>query len=177
MLYCFGFDTLAVAVGDLYHFDELAEPDQLGAERGVRLEIRALERQELLGSVYSAQPIRIAEPIWRVDLLETVDGPPGSFDRTHHHPRFKEWEPGDRIFDRQLSGEPVAWVGERLTNVGEVLSEAGVDDVSPAEMADVQAAVPEILTALERLLDRVQAGELAVPPAEVPTTSTRLGWL
>ena len=40
----------------------------------------------LQGSIYAARPIEIGDLIWRADLLESVDGPPGSFDRTHHHP-------------------------------------------------------------------------------------------
>ena len=37
-----------------------------------------LEPGELTGSIYSARPITIAEPVWRADLLESADGPPAA---------------------------------------------------------------------------------------------------
>ena len=179
MLYCFGFESVAVVMSDLYFFDVAASDGQQGAERGVRLELRALERDELLGSVYSAQPIGIGRPIWRVDLLESVAGRPGSFDHTHHHPHFAGWEPQDRVFDRELSNEPVDWVGRRLADLGGLLEEIGpeVPAVAPNDAASLKASIPEILDALRRLLARVHAGELAKPPARQPAVTTRIGWL
>ena len=93
MLYAFGFERVGVLVGDLYSVNPRPRPGQEGAERGVRLELRVLERGALKGSIYSAQPIEIGQPIWRADFLETVAGPPGSFDRAHHHPAFRGWIP------------------------------------------------------------------------------------
>ena len=114
MLYVFGFERTGVAVGDLYFADPDPPPGQEGAERGVRLEVRLLVRGPLPGSAYSARPIEVGRPVWRADLLESVDGPPGSFDRTHHHPAMHGWEPGPRVFDRDLQALPVEWVGARL---------------------------------------------------------------
>ena len=87
MLYVFGFQRTAVVLSDLYFVD----PDpkfegQESPEHGVRLEVRKIAPGPLQGSIYSAQTIEIGDLIWRADLLESVDGPPGSFDRTHHHP-------------------------------------------------------------------------------------------
>ena len=86
MLYLFGFEKVGVAVGDLYFVDPNPGDGQEGAERGVRLEVRMIDRGAPPGSVYSALPITVERPIWRADLLESVDGEPGSHDRTHHHP-------------------------------------------------------------------------------------------
>ncbi|MGH3158481.1 MAG: hypothetical protein ACRDNF_18175, partial [Streptosporangiaceae bacterium] len=94
MLYAFGFERYGVVVSDIYFIDPNPMKGQESPERGVRLELRVLEREKLKGSIYSAQPIGVDQPIWRVDLLESADGPPGSFDRTHHHPAFRGWEPG-----------------------------------------------------------------------------------
>ena len=99
MLYAFGFDRVGVLVSDMYIVIPSPRPGQEGAERGVRLEVRLLERGELPGSIYSARPIEVARPVWRADLLEAVDGPPGSLNRAHHHPVFRGWEPGSRVFD------------------------------------------------------------------------------
>jgi hypothetical protein len=179
VLYCFGFESVAVVMSDLYFFDAAAPENQRGAERGVRLELRTLEREELLGSVYSAQPIGIRRPIWRVDLLESVDGPAGSFDRTHYHPRLVDWEPQARVFDSELSSDPIEWVRRRLADLEGLLENAGLEAAAaaPDDSASLRAATPEILDALRRLLARVRAGELAIPPDQQPVVTTRIGWL
>src|SRR5207249_1828308 len=113
----FGFESIGVVVSDLYFLDPHPGAGQEGAERGVRLEVRMLERGELRGSIYSARPIVVDRPIWRGDLLESVAGPYGSFDRTHHHPAFRGWEPGRRNFVDELSAEPLEWVAKRLSDL------------------------------------------------------------
>ena len=179
MLYAFGFERLGVMVSDLYFVNPRPAKGQEGAERGVRLEVRVLERQPLKGSIYSAQPIVVDRPIWRVDLLEAVDSPPGSLDRAHHHPAFDGWEPGERHFVPELSAAPVEWLAERLADLDGVLAQAGVaaDVVAPNDAAALRDAVPEIVDALRRLLARVAAGELGRPDDDRELVSARIGWL
>jgi hypothetical protein len=175
MLYAFGFERIGVVVSDLYFVDPNPGKGQEGPERGVRLELRALQRGELKGSIYSAQPIAVDEPIWRVDLLESVAGPPGSFDRTHHHPKFSGWEPGRRCFVEDLSADPLGWLGSRLSDLDSVLDEAGV--ASGTDSDEVREAVPEILDAVQRLLDKVRAAAPEGLPAPDGTAGARVGWL
>lgn len=179
MLQLFGFTTVAVALSDLYFVDPEPEPGQDSPERGVRLEVRLLERQPLRGSIYSAQPIALGRPVWRADLLESVESEPGSFDRTHHHPEFDGWEPGRRRFVPELSADPLGWVGERLADLPGLLADAAIDDgdIDPADAARLREAVPEIVEAAGRLLSRVHAGELGVAPAGAVLTDARIGWL
>ncbi len=179
MLYAFGFDRLGVVVGDLFFADPDPLPGQESPERGVRLEIRVVERGALRGGIYSAQPIAIEQPIWRCDLLESADGPAGSFDRTHHHPRFTEWEPGPRVFVDALSADPLGWLRARLDEPDGLLAEAGVDPATlgPNDLADLRAAAPEIVAATASLLARVHAGELGRPAADQPLDDHRAGWL
>ncbi|MEV0385904.1 hypothetical protein [Nonomuraea sp. NPDC050643] len=181
VLYLFGFERIGVAVSDIYFIDPNPLAGQEGAERGVRLEVRMLEPGELKGSIYSARPITVDRPIWRVDLLESVSGAPGSFDRTHHHPAVRGWEPGRRVFDEQLSKEPLKWLGERLADLEGVLDQAGVahDEVSPADVAGLRERTPEILETVGRLLDGVHAGALGVSPeaGAGSATSIRASWL
>jgi hypothetical protein len=182
MLYAFGFERLGVVVSDLFFVDPNPGKGQEGAERGVRLEVRMLERGELKGSIYSAQPIAVDRPVWRADLLESVAGPHGSFDRTHHHPRFRGWEPGARNFEKELSAEPLEWVAARLTDVEGLLEQAGVgmDEIEPADVSGLRAAVPEIMDVVRRLLASIEAGEAAQPPisaSEDGLVSARAGWL
>ncbi|MEO8692942.1 MAG: hypothetical protein ABI658_05460 [Acidimicrobiales bacterium] len=178
MLYAFGFEQIGVVVSDLYFLDPNPSPGQEGAERGVRLEVRMLDRGDLKGSIYSAQPIGVDRPIWRADLLESVAGPHGSFDRTHHHPAFNGWEPSKRHFVPELSADPLSWVGAHLSDLPARLAEAraGVE-ISPADAEALREAVPEILDAVRRLLDRIHAGQLAHPPQADALDSARAGWL
>jgi hypothetical protein len=178
MLYAFGFEHIGVVVSDLYFLDPNPSPGQEGAERGVRLEVRVLDRGSLKGSIYSAQPIGVDRPIWRADLLESVAGPFGSFDRTHHHPAFNGWEPSRRHFVPELSADPLGWVGAHLCDLPTRLAEADAGvDVSPDDAEALRQAVPEILDAVRRLLDRIHAGELAQPPRADALDSARAGWL
>ncbi len=179
MLYAFGFERFGVVLCDLYFVDPNPMKGQEGAERGVRLEVRELDRGQLRGSIYSAQPIEVGQPIWRVDLLESVDGPPGSFDRTHHHPAFSDWEPGKRVFVAKLSADPIEWLSTQLSDLEGVLDRAGVpvDEVAAADAAALRDSVPEIIDAAQRLLDKVKSGELATAPGGGPQTFARAGWL
>lgn len=183
VLYAFGFERVGVVVGDLFLVDPRPGAGQEGAERGVRLEVRVVDRPELPGSVYSAQPIVIDRPIWRVDLLETVEGEPGSHDRIHHHPRFRGWEPGRRQWDDELVADPVAWVGRQLSDLDALVarSEVGSGEVDPDDARQLRDAVPEILDVVRRVLARVRAGELATPPEGyregAEPVLARAGWL
>ena len=179
MFYAFGFDRVSVVAGDLYFLDPDPSPGQEGAERGVRLELRLLEAGELQGSIYSARPIVVDRPIWRVDLLESVTGPPGSLNRAHHHPVFTGWDPGPRSFVAELSAQPVDWVCAQLSDLDVLLKQAGVgaSEVAEGDAEALRQAVPEIGDALRRLLDRVNAGQLATAPADPELVSARFGWL
>ena len=49
VLYMFGFERIGVLVSDLFFVDPAPGAGQEGAERGVRLEVRMLEREPLRG--------------------------------------------------------------------------------------------------------------------------------
>ena len=178
MLYAFGFERYGVVVSDLYIVDPNPIKGQEGPERGVRLELRVLQRGELKGNIYSAQPIGVDEPVWRVDLLESVASPAGSLDRAHHHPAFRGWEPGRRVFTEELSADPLGWLGARLSDLEGILEQAGADkhDSDAADAEALRDSAPEIVDAVGRLLGKVHAGALAVAPDEA-AASVRVGWL
>jgi len=185
MLYAFGFEQVGVVVGDLYFVDPKPGKGQEGPEHGVRLELRVLERGELQGTIYAAQPIEVGRPIWRADFLESVDGRPGSFNRTHHHPAFDDWDPVHRVFARDLSADPFGWLAAKLADLDALVSEAGFppDVAGTEDAASLRAVAPEIVDATRRLLDKVRAGELGNPPKELAPVapgeplSIRAGWL
>jgi hypothetical protein len=178
MLQLFGFDRIGVVIGDLYFLDPVQKVGQEGAEHGVRLEVRMLEPGELKGSIYSARPISIGAPVWRADLLETVDGPPGSLNRAHHHPRMSDWEPRGRTFDSELNADPVGWVGKQLSDLEGLLEGAGVDvdDALAADADRLREAVPDVQRAVTTMLEQVKAGQLAAAPA-AKLTGARISWL
>ena len=180
MLYAFGFERVGVLVSDLYFVNPRPEAGQEGPERGVRLEVRMLERGQLKGSIYSAQPIAVDRPIWRADLLESVAGEPGSLDRAHHHPSFRGWEPGRRHFVAEMSTAPLEFGAGRLHDLEGMLEQAGIPRAE-ADEGDAEAlrrATPEIVDVVRRLLDAVKAGELGRPPAgDKELVSARVGWL
>jgi hypothetical protein len=179
VLYAFGFDRVGVVVSDLYFVDPKPQKGQEGAEHGVRLEVRMLGQGDLKGSIYSARPIEVGKPVWRADLLESVEGRAGSLNRAHHHPTFDGWDPGHRVFDRGLSSAPVQWVGDQLSDLEALLKRAGIGDGAAfaADARSLRAAVPEITAVVQSLLDRVNAGELAAAPEGDEPESARVSWL
>jgi hypothetical protein len=179
MLQVFGFSRIGVVAGDIFHLDPEPGPGQEGAERGVRVEVRLLERGEVPGSIYASVPIQVGRPVWRADLLETVDSPFGSLNRAHHHPAMADWEPRSRVFDQGLSTAPVDWLGERLRDLEGLLAEAGVelDEELAADARELRSWAPEITRAVGGLLDRVWSGELARSPGGPELVSARTGWL
>lgn len=178
MLQLFGFDRIGVVIGDLYFLDPVQKQGQEGAEHGVRLEVRMLEPGELTGSIYSARPISIGAPVWRADLLETVDGPPGSLDRAHHHPRMSDWEPRGRVFDDEMTADPVRWVGKQLSDLEGLLERAGVevDATLAADAENLRGAVPDVQRTVTALLEDVRTGRLGRAP-EGEVTGARISWL
>jgi hypothetical protein len=179
MLTVFGFERVGVVLADIYFVDPNPHPGQEGAEHGVRLEIRFVEPQPLDGSIYAARPILIGEPIWRLDLLESVDGKPGSLDRTHHHPSMRGWEPGQRKFERELSSDPLGYLGDRLRDLPGLLAQAelpgsSVDDEDVRQLRD---AADEIVAETAKTLQRVRRGELARATEPDETGLARTGWL
>ena len=183
MFHVWGFDRVGVVAGDLFFLDPEQTPGEEGAEHGVRVEVRLLDKPPLGGSPYSSQPIVVGQPIWRGDLLETVEGASGSFNRAHDHPNFEGWEPDDRRYDPTIKADPATWLTGRLSDLAALLAGAGIDPdrVGGDDAAHLAAAAPAISAAVVELLERVRAGELGNAPADVSEAEmlagVRSGWL
>lgn len=179
MLTVFGFERVGVVLGDLYFVDPNPGPGQEGAERGVRVELRFIEPQQQDGSIYAARPILIGEPIWRLDLLESVEASPGSFDRTHHHPSMRSWEPGRRKFERELSADPLGFLAARLRDLPGLLAQADLpsDAVGEGDARQLREHADEIVAVTAKMLDGVHRGDLARPAEPDASGLARTGWL
>ena len=180
MLQAFVFEKVGVVVGDIYFLDPNPHPGQEGPEHGVRLELRVFDRGELKGSIYSAVPIAAGKPIWRVDLLEAVDGKPGSFNRTHHHPRFtRTWDPVSRALRARAVRGParLAWRPARRP-AGHPRPRGG----AAGHRRPVRRGQPQGDGARDRGRGQHDAGqgpagELGLAPQDDAADAIRNGWL
>src|ERR1700742_5366497 len=86
MLAAFGFETLGVVVGDMFFVDPSPLEGQETPERGVRLELRLVDRAAPQGSIYAGVPIAFTRPVWRGGLFGAPQSPPRALDPAHHHP-------------------------------------------------------------------------------------------
>ena len=167
MLYAFGFERIGVVASDLYFVDPNPGPGQEGPEQGVRVEVRLLERGELqrldlFGAADRGRARRSGAPT----CSSRSSTPARSTARTTTR-GSRGWEPGGRKFVKEMTANPVAWVGKYLSDVeGHARSGGGVspDEVGESDADELRAATPDIMDAVRRLLDRVRAGELALPP-------------
>ncbi len=95
---------------------------------------------------------------------------------------------GRRVFERELSADPLGWLGTQLADLDALLASAGfpAGTAGPSDAEDLRRAVPEIVEATRGLLGKVWSGELGNPPAgEAPAEGAtaggpalvRSGWL
>jgi hypothetical protein len=172
MLYLYGFQEICVVAGDVFFVDPNPDAGQEGAESGVRVELRHLERQPLRASIYSAQPMAVEIPFFRVDLFESFPDGRGSKDRVHYHPTFDGWDPSWRNFDPALSSDPLGWLGKRLTDLPGMLNVSSHPDTAAlAQRSD------EIVASVGRLLEEVRSGANDPPAGWTSEPAYRLGWL
>jgi hypothetical protein len=136
--------SLALTVADIDFLDPALAGGPGDRERGVRLELRLLERDGS-GSVYASPGVRASPAVCRIDLLESA---PAAADRMHWHPVMHAGEPGDRVFDPAIGADPLRWLHAHLQDVETLLSTAGVAEPEAyAAEAAVLAANSEVILA------------------------------
>jgi hypothetical protein len=134
--YAFFVDGMALTVR---RWTEHAED---GDETGARLELQRLHEDRSHGTEFAMPTVLLGAPIWRADLFRL--GFAESLERAHHHPRFNNGEPCDRVWLTEAdAAEPLAWTERVLTDGLEtLLSEAGAADLYGAA---TQRQLAEIL--------------------------------
>jgi hypothetical protein len=153
MQQAFVFEKVAVLVRTWH---EPMEPP----ERGARVEVRLLADEPRRGSPSAAQRVVIDQPVFRADLFDQVDGPPGNLLSAHFHPRFEGFEPCDRHWRDEIRADPIGWLEVQLGDLRRLLEQSGVD-VSDApwieeDAAALRDAVPGVLAAVERTWEAVR---------------------
>src|SRR5262245_25159079 len=155
MRHAFVFDKVAVLVGPWH---EPADPP----ERGARVEVRLLDDEPRRGTFSAAQRVVIDRPLFRADLFDRVDKPPGNLLSAHFHPRFDGVEPCDRTWPEELRRDPLGWLESELRELQSLAERAGVPEADAAALDDDAAAlestIPDILRAVEATWDNVRAG-------------------
>jgi hypothetical protein len=148
------FETLAVTVAEVDFLDPALAGEPDARERGVRVELRPVEAVTD-GSIYVSPTVTMRPAVCRIDLLESR---PGAADRMHWHPVMAAGEPGDRLFDRTMPTDPLAWLADRLRHVHGLLEQAGVEDVSRhhADATAIAAEADDIVAAARVGLARVR---------------------
>lgn len=113
-----------------------------GDETGARLELQRLHEDRSQGSEFAMPKVVLGAPIWRADLFRL--GPSSGLERAHHHPRFINGEPCDRVWlADEDAAEPLQWTQRVLTDGLELLlTDAGAADLYGAA---TQRQLAEIL--------------------------------
>lgn len=135
-----------------------SETGERGDEVGVRVEIQHV-RQRPAPTEFGAVEILLHEPVWRADLFGLATARVGNLNRAHYHSIFFGTEPVERQWSDDLSRDPIAWLGDRLDNVEEILVASGNGDlVGAPDSSYIRNARPRILNAVELMLLAVRAG-------------------
>jgi hypothetical protein len=154
MRHAFVFDKVAVLVGP---WDEPADPP----ERGARVEVRLLDDEPPRGTFSAAQRVVIDRPLFRADLFDQVDKPPGNLLSAHFHPFFDGVEPCDRTWPDELRRDPLGWLGSELRELRSLAARGGVSAADVAALDDdaasLESTIPDILRAVEATWDEVRA--------------------
>lgn len=150
----FVFDKVAVLV---LPWHEPMQP----AERGARVEVRLLADEPRRGTRSAAQRLVIDQPVFRADLFDQVDGPPGNLRSAHFHPQFHGVEPCERTWPDELRDDPVGWLSAQLGDLRQLLENAGVGatdgDWLDQDAAALREAVPDVVAAVEKTWAEVRS--------------------
>jgi hypothetical protein len=146
VIHAFVFERVAVVVAPFRVDVELPE-------HGARVEVRLLDAQTRRGTGAAAQRVVIDQPVFRADLFDRVDLPPGNMACAHFHPTFEGVEPSARHWDDALATNPTGWLEAVLSDLAGVLARSGlVDPTEPWVQADAEAlraTTPEVRHAVE----------------------------
>jgi len=130
-------------------------------ERGARVEVRLLADEPPRGSPSAAQRVVIDQPLFRADLFDQVDGPPGNLRSAHFHSHFEGVEPSDREWPEAIGRDPTGWLESELSDLRRLVERAGVSPSVARSLDDdgaaLKATIPSVVGAVEETWAAVRA--------------------
>lgn len=123
---------------------------------GARIDVRRTEPYEGHKHREGAQGYRVLPVgdggIYRIDLSVRLDD--GSHEkRFHHHPNFQDGDVGPRVFDEELSADPVGFTERQIRDLPKLLAEKGYPELAESiDAHELEKAIPMIRTAVETSL-------------------------
>jgi hypothetical protein len=154
MQHAFLFDKVAVIVRPWH---EPMDPPELGA----RVEVRLLADEAWRGSRSAAQRIVIDEPLFRADLFDQVEGPPGNLRSAHFHPAFDGVEPSVRTWADEVRADPTGWLTGQLGDLRQLVTRAGLGPADASRLDDdaaaLRTATPLVVAAVEAAWSEARA--------------------
>jgi hypothetical protein len=130
-------------------------------ERGARVEVRLLADEPWRGTRSAAQRVVIDQPVFRADLFDQVDGPPGNLRSAHFHPRFHGVEPCERHWRDEIRADPKGWLAGQLGDLRGLLEQSGGDGTDAPwlekDATALREAVPAIVAAVDRAWEAARA--------------------
>jgi len=142
----FVFNEVAVLVRHWFEIDLMDSH----LEHGARVELRLLVPQPRRGSESASQKIVIDQPVWRADLFDRLDGTPGAFEAAHYHPYFVGVEPSERHWEDAVKSAPWDWLANRLTDIADTVTTAGMQLRDPATANEQVGAAAEAIVSAAR---------------------------
>ena len=153
--YAFMLGRISITV--CHRVDEAPEGDLHGG----LLEIQ--RTYEETGGEFETTVATLREPIWRVDLCRWDEGPPGNWERAHHHNRWDGMEPFERQFDPGLTLDPVSWVEQQLMDIDCILRNGGAADlVGTVTQDQVEEVRPWIMSILRHCMKQELTGDFTM---------------
>jgi hypothetical protein len=125
-----------------------------GDETGARIELQRMHEDRGVGTEFAMPTVLLGAPIWRADLF-CLGAARGVFDRAHHHPRFTDGEPCDRVWlAAEDAADPIAWTRRILSDgLESLLRDAGAADLfGTATQRQVEEVLPQALAAVRTCL-------------------------
>ena len=147
MRQAFVFEGVAVLVGPWH---EPMDPP----ERGARVEVRLLGAEPRRGTRFAAQKVVIDRPLFRADLFDQIDKPPGNLSAAHFHPRFEGVEPSTRVWQEEIQKEPTRWLVGELEDLPRLIERSGID---VGEAPWLERDTRELRRAIPAIIDAVKA--------------------
>lgn len=129
-------------------------------EGGARIEVRRVTdvvgaRHRPGAGGWRVEPVS-SGGLWRSDIL-TVISRPGNEQRYHHHPQFSAGDVGPRVFDPEMTADPVGFTMARLADLPGLLVAAGAPELAERiDREDLARALPAVRAAIDACLAQLR---------------------